>query len=987
MRPSPLRLRPSQRMRRGALVALALLTLLAAVTPLTVGASETAPTPPTWLRVNGGAPGLYERFASRHYVGRDTQPQPQVDGRGNVTNRPGPPDNTARVGLLGAGVLANDQYRPDIYPVPGGRLQCPWPWERSRKGFFTYWSGGYWTKFAVWSSQTNHATGQTTWTKIDEVWTFVSDAAGCHDPDYATLYQQPTPTRRPTDPTPTPLPPLTNAMLPTLTPLPQGYPAACNAVPFPLELVLRVSRDNGATWTTYERRHVGWRTDYTLDEYWGAQGGRLTHLDLPDNMLGDVTMRFPHERTWIILQPGDLVEAEFRIDRMDILRGSNLTGAYAAFDANLSGQWRNFRIAIQEMGRDYAPGGNGENADALLMWLAAGTSGYDAHNGPTSDAIEVASRWQDYNMTWQTFRQPLGFQALLDPRVTTNHPPVFTDYSGMRPPDGVGEAQLTRAPWPDEDRNIRYLRPMNGYVHRNGVLAPDGAHPLRFRFRVEAEKMYRMFARTYVRIPGCDREDSWTKVTVSQLAFGAPRRYLPRLDLRIERDGAREIAVGATAEYGITVVNNSQEPITATTTLLTETLPLGLSFVSARDADTNAPLPPQTIWRDGGVQRIEWDLGELPHRAARRVAVIVRAGTDAPDVVRPSARTDPAPPQADENLDNNQRFWELSVLRANVRAGVAAPRLARPGDEFEVTARAIHTTPRAPAREVTLRLALPFGVTLADAGDGAVDGNAVEWRTALLEGGATFERRVRVRALREDEAGTLPAALDFVASVTTAAGYDSNPGDNEARGMTALLVMPRPNGDLRMRIYSEFDRMQQVYRTEGTAFAWPIGETLYFLPEVTLRTPPTPNPPIYAARQRVVAWSFVGSGPLTLGGSACKARETPHASETEHADLSRMRGCAYRYRETAGPSDMLGQGRLYWAAFAPESLAGATYGIWPLPGSPTNLRIQYAVLTELVETGLYDLDGDGRDDSVLDRRTDVLDGTFTVTLVAPRDVR
>ncbi|MDW8215791.1 MAG: hypothetical protein RMJ55_19750, partial [Roseiflexaceae bacterium] len=58
------------------------------------------------------------------------------------------------------------------------------------------------------------------------------------------------------------------------------------------------------------------------------------------------------------------------------------------------------------------------------------------------------------------------------------------------------------------------------------------------------------------------------------------------------------------------------------------------------------------------------------------------------------------------------------------------------------------------------------------------------------------------------------------------------------------------------------------------------------------------------------------------------------------------------------------------------------YGIWPLPGSPTNLRIQYAVLTELVETGLYDLDGDGRDDSVLDRRTDVLDGTFTVTLVA-----
>lgn len=75
MRLSFLRFTPSHRLRRSALVALTLLALLATI-PQTVpvGANETAPTPPTWLRVNGGRPGLYERFTARHYVGRERAP-------------------------------------------------------------------------------------------------------------------------------------------------------------------------------------------------------------------------------------------------------------------------------------------------------------------------------------------------------------------------------------------------------------------------------------------------------------------------------------------------------------------------------------------------------------------------------------------------------------------------------------------------------------------------------------------------------------------------------------------------------------------------------------------------------------------------------------------------------------------------------------------------------------------------------------------------
>jgi hypothetical protein len=45
------------------------------------------------------------------------------------------------------------------------------------------------------------------------------------------------------------------------------------------------------------------------------------------------------------------------------------------------------------------------------------------------------------------------------------------------------------------------------------------------------------------------------------------------------------------------------------------------------------------------------------------------------------------------------------------------------------------------------------------------------------------------------------------------------------------------------------------------------------------------------------------------------------------------------------------------------------------------------VLTEVVETGYFDIDEDGRTDSVLERRTDVFEATYRVELVVPRDAR
>ncbi|PMP83667.1 MAG: hypothetical protein C0183_07780, partial [Roseiflexus castenholzii] len=344
----------------------------------------------------------------------------------------------------------------------------------------------------------------------------------------------------------------------------------------------------------------------------------------------------------------------------------------------------------------------------------------------------------------------------------------------------------------------------------------------------------------------------------------------------------------------------------------------------------------------------------------------------------------------DGNPANNRAEATTRLVRTNVGVRITANRLARPGDPLSVTIAYYNDSDRE-ARNVTLTYRPPWGahpVSLSQAETRRTDDGVLVWEFDTLPAGAQGTITAQLQAFREDEAPALPAMLLHHAIISTR--QDANPLDDQAEAATALLVIPRPSGEHRLRIHSEFDPRQGVYRTETANFTWPSGETLFFTPEILLREPPLPSPPVYYARQRIVAWSFTGSGGRTrTGGAGGRAREQPHAEETANADLSRMRGCVYRYyEETPSATTMRGQGRLYWSAFEPSKLAEATYGVWPLPGGGvTDVRIQYAVLVELVETGAYDLDGDGRGDSVLDRTTFVQDATYRVTLVVPRDTR
>ena len=62
------------------------------------------------------------------------------------------------------------------------------------------------------------------------------------------------------------------------------------------------------------------------------------------------------------------------------------------------------------------------------------------------------------------------------------------------------------------------------------------------------------------------------------------------------------------------------------------------------------------------------------------------------------------------------------------------------------------------------------------------------------------------------------------------------------------------------------------------------------------------------------------------------------------------------------------------------------YVYTPLPDRPTQLILNYAVLTEARENGM-DLDSDGSTVSVLARRTTITRSAFQATLLAPRSAR
>jgi len=770
----------------------------------------------------------------------------------------------------------------------------------------------------------------------------------------------------------TPTDPVNPPPTPTPTPTATATPRPCIPVPIdPVPLTLFAGttdhyNNNGQPFTRYgadtcrvlgDSRYCdtnGWRFSGADGSkyYDGAAWGQMLHGDLTD-LNGMAQVR----DLWTEVPANVVVEARYHFEF-----GRRM------FDASNVDRSRNAMVILQDLGSDMQPGGGD---DRLLAFLAMGDA--DLQDSKRHLKVQGTSRdsWPRLNLPGR----PSGWQALLAPgvQVWSN---AFFSWQGNRTPPYAWQS------WPQpeqRDANGNLTRHAQDWLYTNDGGTNHG--PLRLRFITERGRAYRMVMLNSV--PGCNAD---MLHNISQLYFFTDRGANVAVEKQAPERASRNQMVG----YSLTVRNTSQK--TANNVVLTDTLPVGMPFGEAdlvlRDPNTGAETTTRVAatssvaptWTDG--RTLVWNLGDLVTGEVRTINLTVPATDAAPD-----AATNVAVVSAANDGDPNDNRAEATTVfvRTNVRVRITTPRIVRPGQEFETVISYENTSPE-DATNVLLDYQVVPNVTIVGATPGHQEMNNERpvWRLGTVAAGQRGTVRVRVQVPPADSPA-LPVAVLHLARIS--ADADADPMDNAAQATTTVLVVPPPQrGEERLRIHSEFDPERGVYLSEGTTVTWPAGEVMDFTPFIAPDNRQV-GLPYYRLDRKIVAWSFVGTGNLNLIGATCKAREEPTAEDVQHADLSRLKGCIYRYHVSPSSAQMRWQGHLFWGQYAPERMRQDVYVRTPLPTGGTDLRIQYAVLTEAVETGYEDVDGDGRTDSVLERRTDVFEATYRVELVVPRDAR
>jgi uncharacterized repeat protein (TIGR01451 family) len=751
----------------------------------------------------------------------------------------------------------------------------------------------------------------------------------------------------------TPTPTIPRNPPPTETPPPTSTPPPCIPVPInpaPLTLFAGTTNhynNNGQPFTPYSGR------------YSGADGSRYYDRAEWSQMLWgtvDLDAIAQERRLWTQVPANAVVEARYHFEQ-----------AHSMFDRSTVIRSRNAMVILQDLGDDMQPGGGD---DRLLAFLSMGDEDIEPPpNLRRHLKVQPGNQWFLPNLNLPG--RPSGWQALRASGVQSWNNAFFS-WIGNR---GSG---YDWRPWPQPE--IPNVRMAEDWLYTDESGTNHG--PLQLRFITERGRAYRMVMINQV--AGCGSD---ILSTISQLYFFTD----PGANVAVEKSAPPRAARNQMIGYSLTVRNTSQ--VTVNNVVLTDTLPVGMPFgvadLTIRNPATGesttervtamASLNPS--WTDG--RTLVWNLGNLAPGEVRSIALTVPA-TDA----APNAATNVAVISAanDGNPNDNRAEATTVFVRTNVGVRITTPRIVRPGQTFETVITYYNNSPE-DATNVLLDYQIVPGITIVSTTpaheETTAEGRLV-WRLGTLPAGRSGTIRVRLQVPPEGSPA-MPIALMQLARIS--ADADANPMDNAAQATTTVLVVPPPQrGVERLRIHSEFDPQRGVYLSSGTAVTWPGGEVLDFTPFVALDERQV-GLPYYRLDRKIVAWSFVGTGDLNLIGAACRAREEPTSQDVEHADLTRLRGCIYRYYVNPSPEQMRGQGHLFWGQYAPERMRSDVYVRTPLPTGGTDLRIRYAVLTEAVETGYEDIDGDGRTDSVLERRTDVFEATYRVELVVPRDAR
>lgn len=797
-------------------------------------------------------------------------------------------------------------------------------------GRFMYWPAGIWHHGARWTLEIRN--GAQNWIgPSSQHWAFEhNDVCRAEGPNAVTPTTVGSGSGAPGTPvsgppaTPTSIIPVTTPLIPTVT---LGPCIDSEIIPFgPLPLAVQL-RAAGAWQTALQ---VG-AADTVSATMANLHGG----MDAPAVPPGPYPM----------IAAGTEVRAAFTIGRTRMESDPANRLPHRSLVGPMDARDRNFVLALQDLGADGALGGSGVNADTLLSWMTGEVGDYNGNSMPGGLEMRVMSQ-----TAWPNYFGP-------------NNPgwiPGWGMAAGLRSESAnmflsrSGGAYGTRATVPDLGGAQRWWLaddPNDG----------DAYNSWRVVFTPQPNRVYRLVATVARQVCGIWHHSS------AQLLFSTYSAVQPNLALT--KSGPAVGLRGDTLEYSLFYANFS--PLTVSGATLTDDLPAGVTYVSA------SPTP----LVNG--RRLSWNLGDVASGASGSITVRVTVNGNAPATLTNVADITAS---NDSDLRDNHAEVTTSVPQGNVTVTAGAPRVIEPGQAIDLTIGYRNTTGY-PVRFATLKHLLPPGVTLLassraatrdeDAGGGQ---RRLTWDLGTVPAGASETITLRVRV--DDAAPNVLRNVVWIESPE-----DANQLDNEAETATVVLRAPLPQATFRLRIHSSLDPNDGVYLTSGSAFRWPAGEVLDFAPFVELTPPAQPPEGFYRVTQQVVAWSFVRSGGMQPSGASCKARVTPTAGAIANADLSVLQGCVYRYLPNPTAGEMAGMGHLYWAATPPERMRADVYVLTPLPAGPTDLALQVAVLTTLSENGSYDLNGDGNATSVLLYRTHAVAGSFTPTLIVPRDSR
>jgi uncharacterized repeat protein (TIGR01451 family) len=243
---------------------------------------------------------------------------------------------------------------------------------------------------------------------------------------------------------------------------------------------------------------------------------------------------------------------------------------------------------------------------------------------------------------------------------------------------------------------------------------------------------------------------------------------ITRPDVHVAKTGTATAPVGSSLSYTLDYGNSGNGA--AANVVIVDTLPAGLSFVSASPAPTSV-----------SGQVLTWNLGTLAANATGSISINTTVTSSAANSVVNNVVISTT--TTETNTGNNTSSFTSTVPRPNVYTSKTGPTTATVGSSFSYTV-SYGNNGNSVASNVVIVDNLPVGLTFVSATPAptTVNGQTITWNLGNVAAGATGTISINVQSSATLANGAV--VVNNVAISTTSGG--DNPNDNSGSSTTTL---------------------------------------------------------------------------------------------------------------------------------------------------------------------------------------------------------